>query len=196
MAKPINVNEQTGVLQSPSGMEDEVGTLPVATVAAPHKQFVSCWRFNDEELEEIKKTGKFYVGVLGSSHPPVWIDAENPFLTDSSGLESAKRYPVITICGSGKFLDTMLQEEQRLTLAGYIVLMLGVKKTDVQRSHDLNQYKDMLDEMHLRKIDMADEVYIVDIDGYVGESTKNEIEYATIHGKPISYFSNQKKDEV
>lgn len=49
--------------------------------------------------------------------------------------------------------------------------------------------KEMLDDMHLRKIDMADEVFIIDVDGYIGSSTQAEIAYAKANGKPVRYYS-------
>ena len=48
----------------------------------------------------------------------------------------------------------------------------------------------MLDEMHRQKIDMSDEIYVINLGGYIGESTKSEIEYAKIKGKKISYLES------
>lgn len=53
--------------------------------------------------------------------------------------------------------------------------------------------KTALDELHKRKIDLADYVYVIDVNGYIGESTRSEIEYATRHGIPIRYLSEQPK---
>ena len=52
----------------------------------------------------------------------------------------------------------------------------------------------MLDEMHKQKIDMSDEIYVINVEGYIGESTKNEIEYAKARGKKISYLENKKSE--
>ena len=46
----------------------------------------------------------------------------------------------------------------------------------------------MLDDMHLRKIDMADEVFVINVGGYIGSSTRNEIKYAIDHGKEVRYL--------
>ena len=46
----------------------------------------------------------------------------------------------------------------------------------------------MLDEMHKRKIDMADEIFVINVDGYIGSSTRSEIAYANEHGKPVNYL--------
>lgn len=52
----------------------------------------------------------------------------------------------------------------------------------------LSKTKEMLDDMHKRKIDMADSIYVINVGGYIGESTKSEIEYVREHGKKINYF--------
>lgn len=52
----------------------------------------------------------------------------------------------------------------------------------------LTKTKEMLDEMHKRKIDMADSIYVINVGGYIGDSTKSEIEYAKAHGKAIHYL--------
>ena len=57
----------------------------------------------------------------------------------------------------------------------------------------LTKTKEMLDDMHKRKIDMADEIFVINVDGYIGESTKSEIEYAKLNGKVISYLENIEK---
>ena len=51
----------------------------------------------------------------------------------------------------------------------------------------LTKTKEMLDDMHKRNIDMADSIYVINVGGYIGESTRSEIEYAQNHGKKISY---------
>ena len=48
----------------------------------------------------------------------------------------------------------------------------------------------MLDDMHKRKIDMADEIYVINVGGYVGESTRSEIEYAKANGKTVGYLED------
>lgn len=52
----------------------------------------------------------------------------------------------------------------------------------------LTKTKEMLDDMHKRNIDMADSIYVINVGGYIGESTLSEIEYAQNHGKKISYL--------
>ena len=54
----------------------------------------------------------------------------------------------------------------------------------------LTKTKEMLDDMHKRKIDMADEIFVINVNGYIGDSTKSEIEYAKKHGKKVNYLEN------
>ena len=98
------------------------------------------------------------------------------------------RYKVITLCGSTKFKDEFLEIQKRLTLEGNIVISVGLFGHSGDEEVWNPGIKDMLDDMHLRKIDMADEVYVVNVGGYIGESTKREIEYAKGQGKMITYL--------
>ena len=99
---------------------------------------------------------------------------------------------IITICGSGRFLKEMHEVEERMTLNGIIVLMIGVNTKDVARIEDLSHYKPMLDELHLRKIDISDGIFVVNPGGYIGESTAKEIAYAKKIGKPIQYLEGNR----
>jgi len=111
-----------------------------------------------------------------------------------------KNYKVITLCGSTKFKDEFLKVQKELTLKGNIVISVGLfghsGDNEVWENMDegtLTKTKEMLDDMHKRKIDMADEIFVINVDGYIGESTKSEIEYAKANGKAISYLENIKK---
>ncbi len=104
-------------------------------------------------------------------------------------------YPVVTLCGSTRFKDEFLQVQKDLTLQGYIVLSVGLfghsGDNEVWEGMDegtLTKTKEMLDDMHKRKIDMSDEIFVINPGGYIGESTKSEIEYAKEHGKKIRYL--------
>ena len=54
----------------------------------------------------------------------------------------------------------------------------------------LSKTKEMLDDMHKRKIDMADEIFVINVEGYIGDSTRSEIDYAIEHGKKIRYLED------
>ena len=109
------------------------------------------------------------------------------------------KYKVITLCGSTKFKEQFIRIQKELTLKGNIVISVGLfghsGDNEVWENMDegtLTKTKEMLDDMHKRKIDMADEIFVINVDGYIGESTKSEIEYAKAVGKNISYLENIK----
>lgn len=98
-----------------------------------------------------------------------------------------KKYNVITLCGSTRFKKEFLELQEKLTLEGNIVISVGVfRHAD---NIDINAAtKAMLDDIHKRKIDMADEIFVIDVDGYIGKSTKSEIEYAKAQKKKVVYL--------
>ena len=106
-------------------------------------------------------------------------------------------YKIITLCGSTRFKDEFFEVQKDLTLKGNIVISVGVfnhsRDKEVWEKMDeetITKTKEMLDDMHKIKIDMADEIFVINVGGYIGESTKSEIEYAKVHGKKINYLEN------
>lgn len=97
-----------------------------------------------------------------------------------------RRPKIVCLCGSTRFMDAFAQANRDKTLAGEIVLTVAVDfKTDTTaRQED----KVRLDELHLRKIDLADYVHIINVGGYIGEGTKREIAYAQGLHKPVTYL--------
>ena len=95
---------------------------------------------------------------------------------------------IVCLCGSGRFREAFEQAEYDETLAGKIVLTIGCNTHDVARSEQLKQYKPMLDELHKRKIDLSHEILVLNVGGYIGESTHSEIEYAQKTGRQIRYL--------
>ena len=107
------------------------------------------------------------------------------------------KYKVITLCGSTRFKDEFMEAQKRLTLAGNIVISVGLfghaGDAEVWENMDegtLTKTKEMLDDMHKRKIDMADEIFVINVGGYIGDSTRFEIDYAIEHGKKIRYLED------
>lgn len=98
------------------------------------------------------------------------------------------KYKVITLCGSTRFKDKFLQEQKRLTLEGNIVISVGLFGHSGDDEVWSKGTKEMLDDMHKRKIDMADEIFVINVGGYIGSSTRSEIEYAKASGKPVKYL--------
>ena len=106
-----------------------------------------------------------------------------------------KEYEVVTLCGSTRFKDEFMKEQKRLTLEGKIVISVGLfghsgdsEVWEGMSEDTLTKTKEMLDDMHKRKIDMADEIFVINVGGYIGDSTRSEIEYAIKHGKIVNYF--------
>ena len=122
-----------------------------------------------------------------------------------------QNYKVVTLCGSTRFKEQFLEAQKRLTLDGCIVISVGLfghscvpLVASDQRSSAGDDdvwkpgVKEMLDDMHLRKIDMADEIFVIrsnlfacqskNVGGYIGESTRREIAYAEKTGKKVNYL--------
>ena len=97
-------------------------------------------------------------------------------------------YKVITLCGSTRFRDAFMEAQKRLTLEGNIVISVGMFGHAGDDEVWKPGTKEMLDDMHKRKIDMADEIYVINVGGYIGESTRSEIEYARRTGKTVRYL--------
>ncbi len=100
------------------------------------------------------------------------------------------RPTIICLCGSGRFKDVFDEVEFAETLQGKIVLTIGCNTKDIACDADLSRHKPLLDELHLRKIDLADEVLILNVGDYIGESTSRELEYARKCGKCIRFLED------
>ena len=111
------------------------------------------------------------------------------------GAVMVGNYPVITLCGSTRFRKSFEEVQKRLTLKGCIVISVGLfghaGDDEVWEGMDedtVTETKLMLDDMHKRKIDMADGIWVINVNGYVGSSTRSEIAYAAAQGKTIRYL--------
>ena len=98
------------------------------------------------------------------------------------------KYKVVTLCGSTKFKDAFIQAQKKLTLEGCIVISVGLFGHSGDQEVFTEGVKEMLDDMHKRKIDMADEIFVINVGGYIGSSTRSEIEYAHRTGKAVTYL--------
>jgi hypothetical protein len=96
------------------------------------------------------------------------------------------RPKIVCLCGSTRFRPKFVDETRKRTLDGEIVLAPGVYIHAGEEVDD--ETKKRLDELHLAKIDLADEIHVINPGGYIGESTAREIEYAQRTGKRVSYL--------
>ena len=104
------------------------------------------------------------------------------------------KYPVITLCGSTRFKEQFLEAQKRLTLAGNIVISVGLFGHSGDDEVWTEGTKEMLDDMHKRKIDMADGIYVINVGGYIGSSTRSEIDYARRMGKSVLFLEEPEEN--
>ncbi|TCT15622.1 hypothetical protein EDC18_103330 [Natranaerovirga pectinivora] len=96
---------------------------------------------------------------------------------------------VITLCGSTKFKEQFEQTNAYLTLQGNIVISLAF--FEQSEGFEITQDQaELLGNIHFRKIDISDEIFVINVDGYIGSSTRKEIEYAKEKGKAVSYYTD------
>lgn len=107
---------------------------------------------------------------------------------------------VITICGSSRFGEAMLLAQMHLSMLGHIVIPLGcLGHADLPQgarfltndSNENSPEKQALDQLHFRKIDISDEIFVVNVGFYIGSSTMREIAYAKEQGKIVRYMFNE-----
>lgn len=101
------------------------------------------------------------------------------------------KYKIVTLCGSTRFREEFTEQQKRLTLQGYIVISVGLFGHSGDEEVWTQGTKEMLDDMHLRKIDLADGIFVINPGGYIGNSTRNEIAYALKTGKTVTYLYHQ-----
>jgi len=112
-----------------------------------------------------------------------------------------KKPTIVCLCGSTRFKQEFIDANFKETMVGKIVLSVGwFGHADKKKYCITEEEKEMLDELHLRKIDLADEVLILNVNGYIGESTRNELEYAYRHPrhnyKKIRFLEPDQFDEI
>lgn len=105
-------------------------------------------------------------------------------------MERPPRPEVVVLCGSTRFSEAWAKARYDLTLEGKIVLTIGCDTKSDEGLGITPEQKEALDELHKRKIDMADRVFVLNVGGYIGASTRSEIEYAEWFEKPIDYLEN------
>lgn len=107
---------------------------------------------------------------------------------------------IITLCGSSRFPNAFHLANAHFSMLGHVVISLGLfghadhpqgAKFLTSDGNEATEEKQALDRLHFRKIDLADEIFVINVGGYVGSSTKREIEYARYLGKPVRYLFSE-----
>lgn len=130
-----------------------------------------------------------------------YIPCKSCTTTSAEKVLDVQQTPIICLCGSTRFTREMLIKQWELTKQGYIVVSWCALPDDYyqgdEKFHigDQEGVKEYVDEIHKRKIDISDEVLVIDLGGYVGTSTRSEIDYAIKHGKPVRYLSEELRQQ-
>lgn len=118
-----------------------------------------------------------------------------------SGKLKIQRPTVVCLCGSTRFYEVFQKANYQETMAGRVVLSVGFYLHCSEQAHGqvmgcTDEQKAALDELHLHKIDLADEVLVLDVGGYIGSSTQRELEYASRNKKRVRFWSQESSHET
>lgn len=111
-----------------------------------------------------------------------------------SYYEPPHKKKIVTLCGSYKFKNEFIEIQDRLTMLGYVVLMPATFNSWIDLRKLSEKELDMLHDIHYEKIDMSDEIYVIDPKGYIGEDTQREINYAKESKKRIIHYDGRVED--
>lgn len=112
---------------------------------------------------------------------------------------------VVCLCGSTRFPDAFALANADLSMRGKLVISLGLyghadeprgAKFLTSDGNESTAEKQALDELHFRKIDLADEILVVNVGDYIGSSTRREIAYAESQGKPVRFMFDHATPEA
>ena len=140
-------------------------------------------------------------GVLRPKHREELLDLVFGWREERNGSKEAKvaeRPTIVCLCGSTCFYSTFQEANYQETMAGRIVLTVGHYPHTDKHGQDIKctpEQKLTLDELHKRKIDLADEILVLNVNGYVGDSTRSEIEYARAAGKRVRWLEELKGEQ-
>lgn len=138
--------------------------------------------------------------VVGKVHCGKVRPVPAPAFPAGANRNWAKHPPIVCLCGSTRFYDAFQQANYDLTMRGKIVLSVGFyPHAKIEAGHGEGVGRDCaekiaLDELPKRKIDLADEVFVLNVGGYVGDSTRSEIKYAEATGKLVRYLEPEVQD--
>lgn len=148
-----------------------------------------------ETTEYCRGDGALFYGTTPQSTIATFIKGKLAALDAGKPMSQVSRPTVVCLCGSTRFTDFMLVKQWELTKQGKIVLSwCALPDSYFKGSHigDAEGVKEIVDEVHKKKIDLADEVMILNVGGYVGDSTRSEWRYAVSTGKPVTWLEPDK----
>lgn len=134
---------------------------------------------------------------LGLENVPVEICSGPFFIAEDKNGDENMKPKIVCLCGSSRFVDIMavvawlLERDEGKIAMGLHLLPQWYPDAPEHHLAEAEGVADQMDELHLRKIDLADEIYVINWSGYIGESTAKEISYAEEIGKPIRYIQTE-----
>ena len=143
--------------------------------------------YTPQEYKDILKSVGVIIDDCKYDYNGIYKKFLNIFDTDLVRFLKSKHRKIVTICGSSKFKDEILKANQDLTMLGYMVFIDGVF-AHADNVEMFEEEKKQLDDLHKEKILISDAIYVVNKDGYIGDITKSDIEYAKEHNKEIMYL--------
>jgi len=145
-----------------------------------------------DELDQTDRGGR---GFGSSDNQAVEIEMKEPHIPEKDDEGLHMRPKIVTLCGSTNHWQDFSRINAKLTLKGYIVLSIGYDSIDFKDSEHMylaseiwDRRKKRLDDLHLHKIQMSDEILVLNVDGYIGSSTNQEIKFAVEQNKVVRYL--------
>jgi len=132
---------------------------------------------------------------LGLDDVPIIIGSGPFVITEEANGDEKMKPKIVCLCGSSRFVDIMavlgwlIEKHEGKIAMGLHLLPRWYPDVPPHHLAETEGVADQMDELHLRKIDLADEIYVIDWEGYIGESTAKEIAYAGETGKQVRYLS-------
>ena len=161
---------------------------PKEFTITPEGAMAACKEIKTELIELTESVGSLTDGMYESGHNDCLENINS--IIDKHAKDHIDRPKIVCLCGSTRFMEQFFEVGWKFTLENWIVLSVGVcKHAEHHGAEALGlDVADRLDELHLHKIDLADLIYILNVDGYIGKSTRKEIDYAEKIGKTIEYL--------
>ena len=150
------------------------------------------YRIKDRSTKRTVADGMTFRDALDVLHV---VDASRDLIEANKLMKAGLTPEIVCLCGSTRFMDAFQQANKDLSLAGKIVLTVALVTSDATNSEVTAEQKAKLEVLHREKIALADSIYVLNVGGYIGESTRSEIEYAKSLGKPVVYLEKKESNQ-